>query len=126
MIQIPTRRELCLWEVKKKRITQEPDASTLEPSTPELPSQQEFHQYLRTLAQSAVRTVIEAVMREELDAFCLRVIIGFFALMFKPKPQIIVTYQRGAVQQFPSTKGKSVSLVSVCVSLQLATNALLT
>jgi putative transposase len=54
---------------QKKRITREPDASTREPSTPELPSQQEFHQYLRTLAQSAVRTVIEAVMREELDAF---------------------------------------------------------
>jgi Transposase, Mutator family len=32
-------------------------------------SQQEFHAYLRALAQSAVRTVIEAVMREELDAF---------------------------------------------------------
>ncbi len=54
---------------QKKRITREPDASTREPSTPEMPSQQEFHQYLRTLAQSAVRTVIEAVMREELDAF---------------------------------------------------------
>src|SRR5438034_8410040 len=54
---------------QKKRITPEPDPSTLGPSTPELPSQQEFHQYLRTLAQSAVRTVIEAVMREELDAF---------------------------------------------------------
>lgn len=54
---------------KKKRITQDPDASTTEQPTPLLPSQQEFHQYLRTLAQSAVRTVIEAVMREELDAF---------------------------------------------------------
>jgi putative transposase len=54
---------------QKKRITPEPDPSTLGPSTPELPSQQEFHQYLRTLAQSAVQTVIEAVMREELDAF---------------------------------------------------------
>lgn len=54
---------------QKKRITREPDASTVDPSTPELPSQQQFHQYLRTLAQSAVRTVIEAVMREELDAF---------------------------------------------------------
>ena len=54
---------------QKKRITREPDASTLEPSAPELPSQQEFHQYLRTLAQSAIRAVIEAVMREELDAF---------------------------------------------------------
>jgi putative transposase len=54
---------------QKKRITREPDASTLEPSAPELPSQQEFHRYLRTLAQSAVRAVIEAVMREELDVF---------------------------------------------------------
>jgi len=54
---------------KKKRITPASDASTLEPSPPLLPGQQEFHHYLRTLAQSAVRTVIEAVMREELDAF---------------------------------------------------------
>jgi putative transposase len=54
---------------QNKRITGDPDASTVDPSTPELPSQQQFHQYLRTLAQSAVRTVIEAVMREELDAF---------------------------------------------------------
>lgn len=54
----------------KKRITPTSTASTLpEASSPLLPSQQEFHQYLRTLAQSAVRTVIEAVMREELDAF---------------------------------------------------------
>jgi putative transposase len=34
-----------------------------------LPQQQEFHQHLRALAQSAVRTVLELVMREELDAF---------------------------------------------------------
>jgi hypothetical protein len=34
-----------------------------------LPEQQAFQQHLRTLAQSAVRTVIELVMREELDAF---------------------------------------------------------
>jgi putative transposase len=34
-----------------------------------MPSQQEFHRYLRILAQSAVRMVIEAVMREELDQF---------------------------------------------------------
>jgi transposase-like protein len=31
--------------------------------------QHEFHQHLRALAQSAVRTVLELVMREELDAF---------------------------------------------------------
>jgi putative transposase len=40
-----------------------------EPSSPPLPQQQEFHQHLRALAQSAVRTVLELVMREELDAF---------------------------------------------------------
>ena len=34
-----------------------------------MPDQHAFHQYLRALAQSAVRTVIEAVMIEELDAF---------------------------------------------------------
>ena len=32
------------------------------------PAQQEFHQHLRLLAQSAVRAVIETLMREELDA----------------------------------------------------------
>jgi transposase-like protein len=54
---------------QKKRITPATDAATVDPSPPQLPSQQEFHTYLRSLAQSAVRTVIEAVMREELDAF---------------------------------------------------------
>ncbi len=53
---------------KKERITPTNTATTPEQSTPMLPSQQEFHQYLRLLTQSAVRTVIEAVMREELDA----------------------------------------------------------
>ncbi len=54
---------------KQKRTTSTPDSSMSDPSSPVLPDQQVFHQYLRTLAQSAVRTVIEAVMREELDAF---------------------------------------------------------
>jgi putative transposase len=54
---------------KKKRSTAENVVSTSPPSSPELPEQQEFHQHLRTLAQSAVRTVLELVMREELDAF---------------------------------------------------------
>jgi putative transposase len=54
---------------KEKRITPEKALSTSEPSSPLLPEQQEFHQHLRALAQSAVRTVIELVMREELDAF---------------------------------------------------------
>ena len=54
---------------KKKPITPEKPLSTSQPSCPLLPEQQEFHQHLRALAQSAVRTVIELVMREELDAF---------------------------------------------------------
>jgi transposase-like protein len=53
---------------KKKRITAENGLSTSEPSSL-LPEQQAFHQHLRVLAQSAVRTVLELVMREELDAF---------------------------------------------------------
>src|SRR5437870_13653159 len=54
---------------KKKRTTSTPDPSTSDPSSPVLPEQQVFHQYLRALAQSAVRVVIETVMRVELDAF---------------------------------------------------------
>ncbi len=54
---------------KKKRTTSESVLSTSEPSSPLLPEQQEFQQHLRALAQSAVRTVVELVMREELDAF---------------------------------------------------------
>ena len=54
---------------KKKRITPEKALSTSEPSSPVLPEQQAFQQHLRALAQSAVRTVIELVMREELAAF---------------------------------------------------------
>jgi putative transposase len=53
---------------KKKRITAENGLSTSEPSS-SLPEQQAFHEHLRALAQSAVRTVLELVMREELDAF---------------------------------------------------------
>ena len=54
---------------KKKRTTSQTPLSTSEPTSQGLPEQYEFHQHLRTLAQSAVRTVIELVMREELDAF---------------------------------------------------------
>jgi putative transposase len=54
---------------KKKRNTAEHALSTSEASSLPLPEQQEFHQHLRALAQSAVRTVLELVMREELDAF---------------------------------------------------------
>jgi len=52
---------------KKKRTTSTPDPSTSDPSSPVLPDQHIFHQYLRTPAQSAVRVVLETVMREELD-----------------------------------------------------------
>ena len=54
---------------KKERTTSNSAPSTLEQPSPQLPEQQEFHQYLRALAQSAVRTVLELVMREEVDAF---------------------------------------------------------
>src|SRR5438309_12101213 len=54
---------------KKKRITAENALSTSEASSLPLPEQQEFHQHLRALASSAVRTVLELVMSEELDAF---------------------------------------------------------
>jgi putative transposase len=54
---------------KKKPITLTPEPSMSDPSSPVLPEQQVFHQHLRRLAQSAVRIVIETVMREELDAF---------------------------------------------------------
>jgi putative transposase len=54
---------------KKKRITSPLNPSKPESSSPELPEQHEFHQHLRRLAQSAVRAVIETVMRQELDAF---------------------------------------------------------
>jgi putative transposase len=54
---------------KKKRTTSAPEPSTSDPSSLVLPEQHVFHHYLRTLAQSAVRVVIETVMREELDQF---------------------------------------------------------
>ena len=50
---------------KKERTTSETALSKAEPLSPLLPEQQEFHQHLRVLAQSAVRTVLELVMREE-------------------------------------------------------------
>ncbi len=57
--------------VRKKRTTAQREMASGESSASEplLPEQQEFHQHLRALAQSAVRTVLELVMREELDAF---------------------------------------------------------
>ena len=54
---------------KNKPITSNSTPSTVEQTSPGLPPQQEFHQHLRALARSAVRVVIEEVMREELDQF---------------------------------------------------------
>ena len=54
---------------KKKRTTAENASSMLEQAPLPMPEQQAFHPHLRPLAQSAVRTVLELVMREELDAF---------------------------------------------------------
>jgi putative transposase len=57
--------------VPKKGTTTNRETARLESSAspPLLPEQQEFHQHLRALAQSAVRVVLEVVMREELEAF---------------------------------------------------------
>ncbi len=60
---------------KKKRITVENVVSTSAAASPSLPDQQEFHQHLRTLAQSTVQTVLETVMREELDGVSRKVIL---------------------------------------------------
>jgi putative transposase len=54
---------------QKKRTTAENAPSMAEQPSLQMPEQQEFHQHLRALAQSAVRTVLELVMRQELDAF---------------------------------------------------------
>jgi putative transposase len=53
---------------KKKDTTANAADSTQKQSAPTLPTQQEFQQYLRELARSAIRVVLESVMREELDA----------------------------------------------------------
>ena len=53
---------------KKDTTPHTPGSTQQQPASP-LPDQQEFHQHLRALAQSAVRTVLELVMCEELDAF---------------------------------------------------------
>ena len=54
---------------KKKPTTPESAPSMSEHPSLQMPEQQAFQQHLRALAQSAVRTVLEIVMREELDAF---------------------------------------------------------
>jgi putative transposase len=60
---------------QKKCTTPNSTDSTQGQDAPRLPEQQEFHQHLCTLARSAVRVVIEEVMREELDQ-CIGVAWG--------------------------------------------------
>ncbi len=52
---------------KNKPTTRASEVSTPETSSPVLPEQEEFRQYLRRLAVSAVQVLIEHVMREELE-----------------------------------------------------------
>src|SRR5256886_2014082 len=53
--------------VPKKRITSTSEATKGESSDPQLPDEQEFRQRMRNLAVSAMRVLIEEVMREELE-----------------------------------------------------------
>jgi len=53
---------------QKKDTTPKTPSSTQEQTAPPLPDQREFRQHLRDLARSAMRLVLEDVMREELDA----------------------------------------------------------
>jgi hypothetical protein len=52
---------------KKKPTTFASEVSTRESSTPILPEQEDFRQYLRRLAVSAIQVLIEQVMHEELE-----------------------------------------------------------
>jgi hypothetical protein len=52
---------------QNKRTTSKSDPVAVpEQASPQLPEQQTFHEHLRALTRSAVRVVIEEVMREEL------------------------------------------------------------
>ncbi len=53
--------------VPKKRTTSTREAAKGESSDPQMPDEQEFRHRLRNLAVSAMRVLIEAVMREELE-----------------------------------------------------------
>jgi putative transposase len=53
---------------QKQDTTPATPGSTQEQTTPVLPDQQTFQQYLRELARAALRVVLEGVMCEELDA----------------------------------------------------------
>jgi hypothetical protein len=65
---------------EKERTTSQTPLSKAESPSQPMPEQQAFQQHLRALAQSAVRTVIELVMRQELDAF-----IGAACMSYQPR-----------------------------------------
>src|SRR5258708_31403636 len=52
---------------KRKPITSASEVSTPESTSAVLPEQEDFRQYLRRLAVSAVQVLLEQVMREELE-----------------------------------------------------------
>lgn len=54
---------------KQERTTSNASSQPGEHVSPPLSDQQSFHEHLRALTRSAVRKVIEAVMREELTQF---------------------------------------------------------
>jgi hypothetical protein len=58
---------------KKDTTSTIPDSTRGQPA-PALPDQQTFQQFLRELARGAIRIVLEAVMREELDALIVRLL----------------------------------------------------
>jgi putative transposase len=53
--------------VPKKRIASTSEGAKGESSDPQMPDEQDFRQHMRNLAVSAMRVLIEAVMREELE-----------------------------------------------------------
>jgi transposase-like protein len=53
--------------VPKKRITSTSEATKVESSDHQMPDEQDFRQHMRNLAVSAMRVLIEEVMREELE-----------------------------------------------------------
>lgn len=61
--------------VPKKRITSSSEATNVESSEHRVPDEQEFRQRIRSLAVSAMRGVIEEVMRQELEQ-CLNAAWG--------------------------------------------------
>jgi hypothetical protein len=65
-----TKKEdpMPVYRQKKCTTTNATDSTQSGAGCPKVADQQQFHQHLRELARSAIRVVLEAVMREELDA----------------------------------------------------------